>query len=104
MFRVGVQSPQVMLWQARLSRIPRWGWALIGIAVVVPIVVLLLTMAVVAVTVGIVVLAVVAGIVAVRNMLHRIAGGRRQTGLVPQDPFTARDVIVVERIDRPAGT
>ena len=101
MFHAGLQPPQVLLWQARLSRIPRWGWALIGIAVVVPIVLLFVTVAVLALTAGAVMLAVVLGILIVRRLVLGLLGPRpTRTQLVRRDPFAAHDVIVVERVDK----
>ena len=100
MFRAGIQAPQLLLWQARLSRIPRWGWAVIGIAVAVPLAVLFLTVAVIALTAGAMMLAVVLGILAVRGLARRLTG-RPGTRMARRDPFTAHDVIVVERVDKP---
>ena len=50
MFYTQFQHPQIMRWQARLARVPRWAWIAFFIGVIVPIVVLgasLLLMAVV---------------------------------------------------------
>lgn len=57
MFRVAFQQdPRVAAWQARASRIPRWGRWLIGVAVVTPVILVLA---------GIIALALIFGFAAV---------------------------------------
>ena len=94
MFRAQLQSPRLAAWQFRLARIPRWCWPIIGVAVVL----LVLAVAAFAAIAGVITLAVAAVYLTVRNVYRRLTGPRA-TQLVRQDPFTARDVIVVERID-----
>jgi hypothetical protein len=94
MFRAQLQSPRMAAWQFRLARMPRWSWPTIGVAAVL----LVLSVAVFAAIAGVITLALAAGYLAVRNVYRRLAGGRT-TQLAQRDPFTSRDVIVVERVD-----
>ncbi len=94
MFRAQLQSPRLAALQYRLSRIPRWSWPIIGLAIAL----LVLAVAVFAAVAGLIVMVVAAGYLTVRNLYRRLTSPRA-TQLVRPEPFTARDVIVVERID-----
>jgi MFS superfamily sulfate permease-like transporter len=72
---------------------------IIGIAVIVPLVILLL----IALTAGIAVAAVVACILTLRNVARRLIHPGRPAALARRDVFSARDVIVVERVDVPGS-
>jgi len=65
----------------------------------VPLLVLLAAVAVFAAVAGAIVLTVVLGLLMVRNAVRRLSGAR-PTDMVRHDPFTERDVIVVERVDK----
>lgn len=57
MFRVAFQQdPRIAAWAARAARVPRWGWWLIGVAVITPVILVLA---------GIIALALVFGFAAV---------------------------------------
>jgi hypothetical protein len=78
MFRMAFQHPQFYRWQARLSRVPRWGWVVIGIAVILPVAVLLASLALLALGAGALALGVVVTVLAVRAAWLRIASRFRR--------------------------
>ena len=80
MFRVVSQFPQISPWMVRLSRIPRWGWIAIGVGIILPIVILLASVALVAIISGAIVLAVVVLMMALRRLWLRLTGKFRDDG------------------------
>ena len=68
--------PQLNRWQARLARIPRWGWIAIFIGIAIP----LLSLLMVAFVSGIVVFAAVAIIVFILNFIRRLFTRPRSDG------------------------
>jgi membrane protein YdbS with pleckstrin-like domain len=68
--------PQLNRWQARLARMPRWGWIAVAIGVALPIIALLM----VAFFSGAIVLAIVALIVFVLNFFRRLFTKPRNAG------------------------
>ena len=82
-----IHSPQIQQWQARLARVPRWGWIAFFIGVVLPVVVVGIGLLVIGLLSGLVVLAAVMAIgfltAGVRRLLHRPADdGRRNVQIV----------------------
>jgi hypothetical protein len=72
MFRVAFNDPRLLLWQRRLQRIPRWGWLIIGIAIFLPVAIMLAGIALVALIFGVIALALVAAAIFIRNLWRRI--------------------------------
>jgi len=68
--------PQFNRWQARLARMPRWGWIAVMIGIALPILALLM----VAFFSGIIVFAIVAVIAFVLSFFRRLFTGRRNDG------------------------
>jgi len=86
MVRVMFHNPRLNAWQHRLARIPRWGWTIIGVAIVLPIVLLLLSVVAMALIAGAVALAVVIALLVLRGIFLRLKGpkddGRRKVKIV----------------------
>lgn len=68
--------PQISRWQARLARMPRWGWMALAIGVAIPVVALLMVVFVW----GLVVFAAVALFVFVLNFVRRLFHRQRSDG------------------------
>jgi hypothetical protein len=68
--------PQINRWQARLARMPRWGWVALIVGIAIPVVALLMVMFVWA----LVVFAAVALIVFVLNFIRRLFARPRHDG------------------------
>lgn len=70
MFRVAFgQDPRVALWQSRLARMPRWGWWLIGAAVITPVILILAGIIALALIFGFAAVAVVICVMVVMSLL-----------------------------------
>jgi hypothetical protein len=86
MIRVAFGNPRAAAWQGRLSRVPRWGWAIIGVSVVLPIVLLLVSIAAMALLAGAAAIIVVMLLMFVRALWLRMVGpkddGRRNVKIV----------------------
>lgn len=93
MFRVAISNPRGQAWQARLSRIPRWGWMIIAIAVILPVVVLLASIVALALAGGLIAIGVVLALLFIRAVFRSLLGpkddGRRNVKVVVH-----RDVFV----------
>ena len=86
MIRIAFHNPKAQAWQRRLSRIPRWGWVIIGVAVILPIVVLLASIVAVALVAGAIAIAVVMLLLALRGLWLQLIrprdDGRRNVRIV----------------------
>lgn len=87
MMNFSIHSPQIQTWQARLARMPRWGWIAFFIGVVLPVVVIGVALLVIGVLSGLVVMMAVAAVglltAGVRRLLHRPKDdGRRNVQIV----------------------
>jgi len=84
------QDPRIARWQARLARVPRWGWIAIFVAILVPILILLAGIIAVGLITGGLVLAAVllvsTVLALVQRLLHRrhrqLDDGRRNVKIV----------------------
>lgn len=65
MFRLAASNSNTALWLARLARVPRWVWVVLGLAILIPLTMLVLA----AVAVGLIVAAGVIASALVRNWL-----------------------------------
>lgn len=73
MFRVAFQQdPRVAAWQMRLAKLPRWGWWLIAIAVITPVVLILAGIIALALIFGFAAIAVVICVMLVMSLLVSI--------------------------------
>ena len=87
MFHFALHHPRLSAWQNRLARVPRWGWALIGLAVVAPFIILMFTVLFFAVAAGLTALGVVLLLLALRSFWMRLThrfkdDGRRNVRIV----------------------
>jgi hypothetical protein len=72
MFHAQFHDPRVSRWQARLSRVPRWGWIAFFIGIMLPILVLAVSIIVVALTTGALVMAAVLVVSAILGLVYRL--------------------------------
>ena len=79
MFQAQINLPQVMRWQARLARVPRWAWVAFFIGAVIPIVALLLVALAAAVITGLIVMGVVLIAGAGLSVLYRLVRRRHRS-------------------------
>ena len=86
MFYTQSQDPRVIRWQARLARVPRWGWIAFGIGILVPLLALAIGVIVVGVLTGAIVMAAVLLVGSIMGLIyrlfHRRDDGRRNVQIV----------------------
>ena len=81
MFQARIHAPQLLRWQARLARVPRWGWIAFFVGAVLPIVLLFGLALMAAVVTGLIVMIAVLLVSAILGLVWRVLhGGRRDDG------------------------
>ena len=84
------QDPRIAKWQARLARVPRWGWIAFFVGIMVPVVVLAAGIIAIGLVTGALVMAAVllvsTALALVQRLLHRrhrqLDDGRRNVKIV----------------------
>lgn len=77
MFQARLQGPQIARWQARLARVPRWGWIAFFAGAVVPVVALAVFVLFTALVTGAIIMGAVLMAGALMGLLQRLVHRRR---------------------------
>jgi len=85
MFQARIHAPQLARWQARLSRVPKWGWIAFFVGAVIPIFVLVMLALAAAVLTGVIAVLLVGAVLGVVSQLRHLGrhdDGRRNVRIV----------------------